>query len=215
MAPRVGFEPTTNRLTAGCSTAELPRITTAERVGVNTSPDRDCQVLIGRGSAGGREVARVLLPAVTVRVANEPSTLGPTWLQSSPAWRSPQPQGVARPPAVPCLQPRRLLFRLAPFDAPGFAPRSAPAQPAALSPHETNSVLAQKSRALRWDVQRNGPRDRRLAYDYCRWWPGTRVHQRVGQPTAAPHERRGAVAVFGQSFKVFSLFSTVLREVRP
>ena len=27
MAPRVGFEPTTNRLTAGCSTAELPRIT--------------------------------------------------------------------------------------------------------------------------------------------------------------------------------------------
>ena len=25
MAPRVGFEPTTNRLTAGCSTAELPR----------------------------------------------------------------------------------------------------------------------------------------------------------------------------------------------
>lgn len=26
MAPRVGFEPTTNRLTAGCSTAELPRI---------------------------------------------------------------------------------------------------------------------------------------------------------------------------------------------
>ena len=26
MAPRVGFEPTTNRLTAGCSTTELPRI---------------------------------------------------------------------------------------------------------------------------------------------------------------------------------------------
>jgi hypothetical protein len=25
MAPRVGFEPTTNRLTAGCSTTELPR----------------------------------------------------------------------------------------------------------------------------------------------------------------------------------------------
>ena len=25
LAPRVGFEPTTNRLTAGCSTAELPR----------------------------------------------------------------------------------------------------------------------------------------------------------------------------------------------
>ena len=27
MAPWVGFEPTTSRLTAGCSTAELPRIT--------------------------------------------------------------------------------------------------------------------------------------------------------------------------------------------
>ena len=27
MAPRVGFEPTTNRLTAGCSTTELPRNT--------------------------------------------------------------------------------------------------------------------------------------------------------------------------------------------
>jgi len=26
MAPRVGFEPTTNRLTVDCSTAELPRI---------------------------------------------------------------------------------------------------------------------------------------------------------------------------------------------
>jgi hypothetical protein len=26
MAPRVGFEPTTSRLTAGCSTAELPGI---------------------------------------------------------------------------------------------------------------------------------------------------------------------------------------------
>ena len=25
LAPRVGFEPTTNRLTAGCSTTELPR----------------------------------------------------------------------------------------------------------------------------------------------------------------------------------------------
>ena len=25
LAPRVGFEPTTSRLTAGCSTAELPR----------------------------------------------------------------------------------------------------------------------------------------------------------------------------------------------
>ena len=25
MAPRAGFEPTTNRLTADCSTAELPR----------------------------------------------------------------------------------------------------------------------------------------------------------------------------------------------
>ncbi len=29
MAPRVGFEPTTNRLTAGCSTTELPRISSA------------------------------------------------------------------------------------------------------------------------------------------------------------------------------------------
>ena len=29
MAPRVGFEPTTNRLTAGCSTTELPRNTFA------------------------------------------------------------------------------------------------------------------------------------------------------------------------------------------
>jgi hypothetical protein len=27
MAPRVGFEPTTNRLTADCSTTELPRNT--------------------------------------------------------------------------------------------------------------------------------------------------------------------------------------------
>ena len=26
MAPRVGFEPTTDRLTADCSTTELPRI---------------------------------------------------------------------------------------------------------------------------------------------------------------------------------------------
>ncbi len=26
LAPRVGFEPTTSRLTAGCSTTELPRI---------------------------------------------------------------------------------------------------------------------------------------------------------------------------------------------
>ena len=26
VAPRVGFEPTTSRLTAGCSTTELPRI---------------------------------------------------------------------------------------------------------------------------------------------------------------------------------------------
>ena len=26
MAPRVGFEPTTSRLTVGCSTTELPRI---------------------------------------------------------------------------------------------------------------------------------------------------------------------------------------------
>ena len=29
MAPRVGFEPTTSRLTAGCSTTELPRNSTA------------------------------------------------------------------------------------------------------------------------------------------------------------------------------------------
>src|SRR6185437_10903252 len=31
MAPRAGFEPATNRLTAGCSTAELPRTTTWRR----------------------------------------------------------------------------------------------------------------------------------------------------------------------------------------
>jgi hypothetical protein len=29
MAPRAGFEPATNRLTAGCSTAELPGTTHA------------------------------------------------------------------------------------------------------------------------------------------------------------------------------------------
>src|SRR5262249_44266646 len=38
MAPRVGFEPTTSRLTAGCSTTELPRISAFEaRVGYNKS----------------------------------------------------------------------------------------------------------------------------------------------------------------------------------
>jgi hypothetical protein len=32
MAPRAGFEPATNRLTAGCSTAELPRNIFADAV---------------------------------------------------------------------------------------------------------------------------------------------------------------------------------------
>ena len=31
MAPRAGFEPATNRLTAGCSTTELPRNSALER----------------------------------------------------------------------------------------------------------------------------------------------------------------------------------------
>src|SRR5262249_23167827 len=36
MAPRVGFEPTTSRLTAGCSTTELPRTSASvARVGYN------------------------------------------------------------------------------------------------------------------------------------------------------------------------------------
>lgn len=42
MAPRVGFEPTTNRLTAGCSTTELPRISSlrlAARSGVSIKFD--------------------------------------------------------------------------------------------------------------------------------------------------------------------------------
>ena len=35
MAPRVGFEPTTNRLTAGCSTTELPRNSASQRSGAS------------------------------------------------------------------------------------------------------------------------------------------------------------------------------------
>jgi hypothetical protein len=36
LAPRVGFEPTTSRLTAGCSTTELPRNNASvARVGYN------------------------------------------------------------------------------------------------------------------------------------------------------------------------------------
>src|SRR5262249_24550915 len=37
VAPRVGFEPTTNRLTAGCSTTELPRNSARARSGLLAS----------------------------------------------------------------------------------------------------------------------------------------------------------------------------------
>ena len=50
MAPRVGFEPTTSRLTAGCSTTELPRI----RVGALYIADRPAQA-----SAPNRERGRM------------------------------------------------------------------------------------------------------------------------------------------------------------
>jgi hypothetical protein len=40
LAPRVGFEPTTSRLTAGCSTAELPRNNQASKAGLSNSQGR-------------------------------------------------------------------------------------------------------------------------------------------------------------------------------
>src|SRR4051812_21363276 len=42
LAPRVGFEPTTSRLTAGCSTAELPR-NGRKRITAITKRQRACK----------------------------------------------------------------------------------------------------------------------------------------------------------------------------
>src|SRR3954467_6142552 len=52
LAPRVGFEPTTSRLTAGCSTTELPRIVAAlyqTGLPMQTRPPMCCT----RGDPGG------------------------------------------------------------------------------------------------------------------------------------------------------------------
>ena len=53
VAPGVGFEPTTSRLTAGCSTAELPRIGTCRHIwggggGYLSEPLQGCQSFVKR-----------------------------------------------------------------------------------------------------------------------------------------------------------------------
>ena len=61
LAPRAGFEPATNRLTAGCSTAELPgksllawqRRYNKAGPALKASPSRNSSVWIGSGIVAG------------------------------------------------------------------------------------------------------------------------------------------------------------------
>ena len=67
MAPRVGFEPTTSRLTAGCSTTELPR-NRCSKEGGYTTPDWGVQGVVctkeiwrpGRESNSGARICNPL-----------------------------------------------------------------------------------------------------------------------------------------------------------
>ena len=52
MAPRVGFEPTTSRLTVGCSTTELPRIRAHRRRAYNSLMFGDASATQKKSPAG-------------------------------------------------------------------------------------------------------------------------------------------------------------------
>ena len=72
MAPRVGFEPTTSRLTAGCSTTELPRNRCSKEGGYTTTPPEVQGVDLPRMNFGGLAENRTRVHGFAIRCVTTP-----------------------------------------------------------------------------------------------------------------------------------------------